>query len=162
MYKTGHSPIKEKMKQLNSPLSGEMSGHVCYADDFYGYDDAMYVGLRLLRVLSNENTSLNELISEYPKTITTPETRINVEERRKFEIIDEIKNRLKHINGVIIDIDGIRVENDIGWFLIRASNTQNQLTCRAEALNKEDLQNLTTQIENQLKLSGIDFIFNHE
>ena len=63
---------------------------------------------------------------------------------------------------MIIDIDGIRVENDIGWFLIRASNTQNQLTCRAEALNKEDLQNLTTQIENQLKLSGIDFIFNHE
>ena len=162
MFKTGHSPIKEKMKQINSPLSGEMSGHVCYADDFYGYDDAMYVGLRLLRVLSNEDISLNELISEYPKTITTPETRINVEERRKFEIIDEIKNRLKHISGVIIDIDGIRVENDIGWFLIRASNTQNQLTCRAEALNKEDLRNLTSQIENQLKLSGIDFKFNHE
>ena len=162
MFKTGHSPIKEKMKQINSPLSGEMSGHVCYADDFYGYDDAMYVGLRLLRVLSNENTSLNGLISEYPKTITTPETRINVEERRKFEIIDEIKNRLKHIDGEIIDIDGIRVENNLGWFLIRASNTQNQLTCRAEALNKEDLRNLTSQIENQLKLSGIDFIFNHE
>ena len=139
MFKTGHSPIKEKMKEVKSPLSGEMSGHVCYADDFYGYDDAMYVGLRLLRILSNEEISLNELIGLYPKTISTPETRIDVDEIRKFEIIDEIKNRLKDIDGKIIDIDGIRVENDKGWFLIRASNTQNQLTCRAEALNKDDL-----------------------
>jgi len=162
MFKTGHSPIKEKMKELNSPLSGEMSGHVCYADDFFGYDDAMYVALRLLRILSNENISLNELIEEYPKTIATPETRVDVEEKRKFEIIDEIKYRLKDIKGKVIDIDGIRVENDIGWFLIRASNTQNQLTCRAEALNKENLSNLTGLIENQLKLSGIDFKFNHE
>ena len=162
MYKTGHSPIKEKMKEINSPLSGEMSGHVCYADDFYGYDDAMYVSLRLLRILSNENTSLNELISAYPKTINTPEIRIDVEEKRKFEIIDEIKNRLKDVNEDIIDIDGIRVENDKGWFLIRASNTQNQLTCRAEALNKEDLYNLINKIENQLKLIVVDFKFNHE
>ena len=162
MFKTGHSPIKEKMKEVSSPLSGEMSGHVCYADDFYGYDDAMYVGLRLLRILSNENISLNELMLAYPKTTATPETRINVEEKRKFEIIDEIKNRLKDINGEVINIDGIRVENDKGWFLIRASNTQNQLTCRAEALNKEDLCDLTNLIENQLKLSGVDFTFNHE
>lgn len=162
MFKTGHSPIKEKMKDLNSPLSGEMSGHVCYADDFFGYDDAMYVGLRLLRILSNENTSLNELIAEYPKAIATPETRVDVEEKRKFEIIDEIKYRLKDIKGEVINIDGIRVENDIGWFLIRASNTQNQLTCRAEALNKENLSNLTDMIENQLKISGVNFKFNHE
>ena len=162
MYKTGHSPIKEEMKKLQSPLSGEMSGHVCYADDFYGYDDALYVGLRLLRILSNENTSLNELISAYPKTTATPETRIDVEEKRKFKIIDEIRNRLMDVNGEIISIDGIRIENDKGWFLIRASNTQNQLTCRAEALNKEDLYELTDLIENQLKLSGVDFTFNHE
>ncbi len=162
IFKTGHSPIKEKMKEINSPLSGEMSGHVCYADDFYGYDDAMYVGLRLLRILSSESLSLNELIALYPKTIATPETRINVEEKRKFEIVDEIKNRLKGINGIVINIDGIRVENDSGWFLIRASNTQNQLTCRAEALEKDNLFKLTNLIENQLKLSGVNFKFNRE
>ena len=161
MFKTGHSPIKEKMKELNSPLSGEMSGHVCYADDFFGYDDAIYVGLRLLRILSKENFSLNELISLYPKTITTPEIRIDVQEIRKFEIIEEIKNRLKETEDNMIDIDGIRVENNLGWFLIRASNTQNQLTCRAEALNNNNLLHLIHLIENQLKLSGIDFKFNY-
>ena len=160
MYRTGHSPIKEKMKKINSPLSGEMSGHVCYADDFYGYDDALYVGLRLLRILSNEEKSLNELISVFPKTIATPETRFDVLEARKFQIIDEIKDRLENISGKIIDIDGIRVENDLGWFLIRASNTQNQLTCRAEALNKNDLIILTSIIEEQLLLSGVNFKFN--
>ena len=162
IFKTGHSPIKEKMKEINSPLSGEMSGHVCYADDFYGYDDAMYVGLRLLRILSSESSSLNELMTLYPKTIATPETRITVEEKRKFEIIDEIKKRLKNIKGIVIDIDGIRVENDTGWFLIRASNTQNQLTCRAEAFDKDSLLNLTNLIEKQLKLSGMNFKFNRE
>ncbi|MDP6784719.1 MAG: phosphomannomutase/phosphoglucomutase [Alphaproteobacteria bacterium] len=160
MFKTGHSPIKEKMKEVKSPLSGEMSGHICYGDDFFGYDDAMYVGLRLLRILSNEEISLNELMGLYPKTTATPEIRVDVEEIRKFEIIDEIKNRLKDIKGKIIDIDGIRVENDKGWFLIRASNTQNQLTCRAESLNKDDLPDLIKLIENQLKLSGVEFKFN--
>ena len=83
-----------------------------------------------------------------------------IDEIRKFEIINEIKNRLKDIKGKIIDIDGIRVENDKGWFLIRASNTQNQLTCRAESLNKDDLSDLMKLIENQLKLSGVEFKFN--
>ena len=162
MFKTGHSPIKEKMKEINSPLSGEMSGHVFYADDFYGYDDAIYVGLRLLRILSNEDFSLNQLIQTYPKTISTPETRIDVDEIRKFKIVDEIIYRLKNIDGEVITIDGIRVQNDKGWFLIRASNTQNQLTCRAEALNKDDLLNLTNIIEKQLKMSGVEFEFSHE
>ena len=162
MYRTGHSPIKEKMKDVNSPLSGEMSGHVCYGDDFYGYDDAMYVGLRLLRILSNEKKSLYDLMSVFPKTIATPETRFDVLESRKFLIIDEIKNRLTNIPGKVIDIDGIRVENELGWFLIRASNTQNQLTCRAEALNKKDLGILTSIIEEQLLLSDVNFKFNLE
>ena len=160
MHRTGHSPIKEKMKEVNSPLSGEMSGHVCYGDDFYGYDDAMYVGLRLLRILSNEKKTLSELMSVFPKSIATPETRFDVLESRKFLIIDEIKSRLVNIEGKVIDIDGIRVENKLGWFLIRASNTQNQLTCRAEALNKNDLAALISTIEEQLLLSGVDFKFN--
>jgi len=162
MFRTGHSPIKEKMKEVNSPLSGEMSGHICYGDDFYGYDDAMYVGLRLLRILSKEKKSLSDLMSIFPKTFSTPETRFDVLESRKFIIIDEIKDRLSGVDGKIIDIDGIRVENSLGWFLIRASNTQNQLTCRAEALNRKDLISLTDVIEKQLLLSGVNFKFTHE
>ena len=142
MSRTGHSPIKEKMKELNSPLSGEMSGHVCYGDDFYGYDDAMYVGLRLLRILANQNKSLSNLIEIYPKTFSTPETRFDVDESRKFIIIDEVKERLKNSNEKIIDIDGVRVESNEGWFLMRASNTQNQLTCRAESTSEAGLMKL--------------------
>ena len=159
MARTGHSPIKEKMKELNSPLSGEMSGHVCYADDFFGYDDAMYVALRLLRILGNQSKKLSDLIGEYPTTYSTPETRFDVEEIRKFAIIDEIKERLLNIEGEVIDIDGIRVQNSLGWFLIRASNTQNQLTCRAEALSKKNLLSLIKVIEDQLSLSGVTYTF---
>ena len=159
MSRTGHSPIKEKMKELNSPLSGEMSGHVCYGDDFYGYDDAMYVGLRLLRILANQNNSLSDLIEVYPKTYSTPETRFDVDESRKFIIIDEIKERLKKLDEKIIDIDGVRVENNDGWFLMRASNTQNQLTCRAESISEIGLQKLIHIIEYQLSLSGVTYKF---
>ncbi len=159
MERTGHSPIKEKMKKIKSPLSGEMSGHVCYGDDFYGYDDAMYVGLRLLRILSNENLSLNEIINKYPKSFSTPETRFDVDETKKFKIIEEIKERLFSFEGNIIDIDGIRVETEEGWFLMRASNTQNQLTCRVESTSMEGLKKLINVVENQLALSNVDFKF---
>ena len=162
MARTGHSPIKEKMKELNSPLSGEMSGHICYADDFFGYDDAMYVALRLLRILSNQSKKLSDIIGKYPATYSTPEIRFDVEEIRKFAIIDEIKERLKNTEGEVINIDGIRVQNKLGWFLIRASNTQNQLTCRAEALNRSDLISLTNLIQEQLQLSGVEYRFTHE
>ncbi len=159
MSKTGHSPIKEKMKQLKSPLSGEMSGHVCYSDDFYGYDDAMYVALRLLRILGNQNKKISDLISVYPKTFSTPETRFDVDEERKFQIINEVKKRLINSPGRVIDIDGIRVESSDGWFLMRASNTQNQLTCRAEATSRESLEILVKTIEDQLEISGINYKF---
>ena len=157
VYRTGHSLIKEKMKELNSPLSGEMSGHVCYSDDFYGYDDAMYVALRLLRILGSQKRTLNELISQYPKTYSTPEVRIDVDEKRKFNIIKEIKERFKNSKDEIIDIDGIRVQNSLGWFLIRASNTQNQLTCRLESTTKENLLLLKKVVEDQLVRCGVNY-----
>ncbi len=159
MERTGHSPIKEKMKQIKSPLSGEMSGHICYGDDFYGYDDAMYVALRLIRILSNQEKKLSEIINKYPKTFSTPETRFDVEEIKKFKIIEDIKKRLSDFSGKIIDIDGIRVETNDGWFLMRASNTQNQLTCRVESVTKSGLRKLIKIVEEQLKLSHVDFKF---
>ena len=140
-------------------LSGEMSGHVCYGDDFYGYDDALYVALRLIRILSNQNESLFDLVDKFPKTFSTPEVRFDVDETKKFLIIEEIKERIKNTEGKIIDIDGIRVENNDGWFLMRASNTQNQLTCRAESTSQEGLKSLIAIIENQLSLSGVNYKF---
>ena len=121
--------------------------------------DAMYVALRLLRILCNQEKSLNDLINIYPKTYSTPETRFDVDETKKFLIIEEIKERIKNTEGKIIDIDGIRVENDDGWFLMRASNTQNQLTCRAESTSQEGLKSLIAIIENQLSLSGVNYKF---
>ena len=159
MERTGHSPIKEKMKELKSPLSGEMSGHVCYGDDFYGYDDALYVALRLIRILSNHNESLFDLVNKFPKTYSTPEVRFDVEEIKKFKIIDDIKNRLSNYSGKIIDIDGIRLETEEGWFLVRASNTQNQLTCRVESTSSSGLKKLINILEDQLKLSDINYKF---
>jgi len=159
MCKTGHSIIKDKMKELNSPLSGEMSGHVMYKDNFYGYDDAMYVALRFLQVLSKKDQSLSKIMERYPKTYSTPETRFEVDETRKFSIVEEISDRLSKKNVKILDIDGVRVENKDGWWAIRASNTQNALTVRAEAVNLTILKKMTQNIENELKLSGVDFKF---
>ena len=104
-------------------------------------------------------TIFNRAISEFPKTYSTPETRIDVEEIRKFEIINEIKDRLKNSEDKIIDLDGIRVQKSLGWFLIRASNTQNQLTCRAESTNKNNLAALLKELEEQLLLSGVSYKF---
>ena len=109
--------------------------------------------------ISNQNNSLSDLINIYPKTFSTPETRFDVDESRKFIIIDEVKERLKKEDKKIIDIDGVRVEDEDGWFLIRASNTQNQLTCRAESISEEGLHKLIVIIENQLSLSGVTYKF---
>tara|TARA_Y100000590_G_scaffold105554_1_gene120096 strand:- start:8039 stop:9454 length:1416 start_codon:yes stop_codon:yes gene_type:complete len=159
MYKTGHSVIKDKMEEIDSPLSGEMSGHIMYKDNFYGYDDAMYVALRFLQILSKKNESLSVIMNTFPKTASTPETRFDVDESRKFKIIEEIKDRLSNMNLKVVNIDGVRVENDNGWWGIRASNTQNALTVRAEAINDNYLLKMKENIENQLKLSGVNFKF---
>ncbi len=159
MYKTGHSIIKDKMQEINSPLSGEMSGHIMYKDDFLGYDDALYVSLRFLRILSKQKQQLSRIINKYPKTFSTPETRFDVDESRKFKIVEEIKNRLIQTNLKLTTIDGVRVDADDGWWGIRASNTQNALTVRAEAYNLNALAIMKKNIENQLKQSGVKFKF---
>ena len=108
---------------------------------------------------SNQSLSLSELIDLYPKTFSTPETRFDVDEYRKFIIIDEVKERLKKEDKKIIDIDGVRIENEDGWFLMRASNTQNQLTCRAESISEKGLLKIIEIIEDQLSLSGVSYKF---
>ena len=159
MYKTGHSVIKDKMEDLKSPLSGEMSGHVMYKDDFFGFDDAMYVALRFIQILSRKNETLSDIMSKYPKTYSTPETRFNVNESRKFKIVEEILERLSSRNLKVISIDGIRVETKNGWWGIRASNTENALTVRAESVHESELDNMKKNIEYELKLSGVEFKF---
>jgi len=159
MYKTGHSVIKDKMEELDSPLSGEMSGHIMYKDNFFGYDDAMYVALRFLQIISKKRIPLSEIVNQYPKSYSTPETRFKVIESRKFEIVKEIIERLSKENLKVISIDGVRVENNEGWWGIRASNTENALTVRAEALSEESLKKMKKNIENQLKLSNVNFNF---
>jgi phosphomannomutase len=157
MWKTGHSLVKAKMKELKAPLAGEMSGHIFFADKNYGYDDGIYAAVRLLNILAHSNKSLDALFDAMPKAYNTPEMRIECTEERKFAIIDEIKARL-HADGVNFnDTDGVRVMLPQGWWLLRASNTQAALVARAEAKNEADLPPLVEKIKATLAASGVAF-----
>lgn len=157
MCATGHSLIKSKMLELGSPLAGEMSGHIFFADKYFGYDDAIYAAIRLLTILSNSDQSLSQMYDDLPKTLITPELRIDCSEERKFNVIDEIQNRLSRAEDITVyDIDGVRVESKEGWWLIRASNTQSILVARCEATNEDGLSFLKDQIRQHLVASGID------
>jgi phosphomannomutase len=157
MSRTGHSLIKTLMAETGAPLAGEMSGHVFFADRYYGYDDALYAAVRLLSVVGGSDTSLAEMRDAMPVTINTPELRIDCPEERKFAVIDEVRERLKSVNGVTVnDIDGVRVTSDDGWWLLRASNTQAVLVGRCEAADKAGLERLITELRRQLRSSGID------
>ncbi|GAJ07402.1 unnamed protein product, partial [marine sediment metagenome] len=140
MYKTGHSLIKAKMKAENSPLAGEMSGHVFFADRYYGFDDAIYASLRLLEIISSGN-KLSELAARVPKYFATPEIRIETTDEKKFKIVEKLKAELSG-SYKIIDIDGVRVDFPDGWGLIRASNTQPVLVLRFEAKTKQRLEEI--------------------
>jgi phosphomannomutase/phosphoglucomutase len=140
MYKTGHSLIKAKMKMENAPLAGEMSGHIFFADRYYGYDDAIYAALRLLEILSR-GEKLSDLASRVPKYYSTPEIRIDTTDAAKFKIVEQLKSFFKRSYRVI-DIDGVRVDFDDGWGLVRASNTQPALVLRFEARTKERLEEI--------------------
>jgi len=160
MWKTGHSLIKSKMKEVSSPLAGEMSGHVFFADEYYGYDDALYAGVRLIAAAARLGKSVTELKSAMPPMLNTPEMRFQVDESRKFAAIDEVKQRLSG-NGAgegvhVDDTDGVRVTSKDGWWLLRASNTQDVLVARAESDSQEGLDQLMHQIDEQLAASGLE------
>jgi phosphomannomutase len=156
MWKTGHSLIKSKMKETGSPLAGEMSGHVFFADDYYGYDDALYAGVRLIAASARLGKTVSELRSAMPNMLNTPELRFQVDESRKFAAIDEVKERLKGAGAEVNDTDGVRVSTPDGWWLLRASNTQDVLVARAESDSQEGLDRLLAQIDEQLAASGLE------
>lgn len=160
MWKTGHSLIKSKMKETGAPLAGEMSGHIFFADDYYGYDDALYAGVRLIAASARLGKSVTELKSAMPAMVNTPELRFQVDESRKFAAIDEVRQRLSETSGqsdIEVDAtDGVRVTTPDGWWLLRASNTQDVLVARAESESEEGLARLMAQIDEQLALSGLE------
>ena len=156
MWKTGHSLIKSKMKQTHAPLAGEMSGHVFFADTYYGYDDALYAAVRLMAASARLGESVTELRSAMPDVLNTPEMRFQVDESRKFAAIDEVKQRLAGTGAQVDATDGVRVTTDDGWWLLRASNTQDVLVARAESQTEEGLARLMTQIDEQLEASGLE------
>ena len=156
MWKTGHSLIKSKMKETGAPLAGEMSGHIFFAHDYYGFDDGIYAGVRLIRAVSRLGGSLTQLRSAMPPMINTPEMRFQVDESRKFPVVKEVLERLAASGAQVNDTDGARVNTQDGWWLLRASNTQDVLVARAEAKSEEGLARLMDQIDEQLALSGLE------
>ncbi|GMN14544.1 phosphoglucomutase/phosphomannomutase PgmG [Altererythrobacter sp. MTPC7] len=156
MWKTGHSLIKSKMKETGAPLAGEMSGHVFFADTYYGYDDALYAGIRLMTASANLGRSVTELRGAMKPMVNTPEMRFQVDEERKFAAIEEVKARLANSPANVDGTDGVRVTTDDGWWLLRASNTQDVLVARAESEDEAGLERLMAQIDEQLALSGLE------
>jgi len=155
MWRTGHSLIKSKMAETGAPLAGEMSGHIFYADRYYGYDDALYAAVRVLGILARSDQSLAEFRDSLPAVVNTPELRFPCGDQRKFAVIDEVRARLERAGATLSAIDGVRVKTDEGWWLLRASNTQDVLVARAEARNEEGLERLKGLLVEQLRASGI-------
>ena len=154
MWKTGHSLIKDKMKQEKVTFAGEMSGHIFFADDYYGFDDALYVGLRLLQLLSNTNKKLSELTNQIPKYYSTPEMRLNCKnDNEKFEITNKAIEYFKKKHKCIT-IDGVRIKFKNGWGLVRSSNTQPVIVCRFEAENPKKLEEIKYYVLNKLNEFG--------
>ena len=149
MWKAGHSLIKSKMKEEKALLAGEMSGHMFFADRYFGYDDAIYASLRLLEILTRSGKTITELLKDVPPSFTTPEIRITCPDHIKFKVVDDIRKHFMGIND-IIDIDGVRILFEDGWGLIRPSNTQPVLVLRFEATTEERLQSIKHMVETTM------------
>lgn len=152
MWKAGHSIIKAKMKETGAALAGEMSGHIFFADRFYGFDDATYAGARILEILSNSDKTLSQLLSDLPETFSTPELRVDCSEEKKFEVVKKIAEEFSKTNEVIT-IDGARIVFENGWGLVRASNTQAILVLRFEADTEENLRLIQEKVEARVNAS---------
>ena len=156
MWKAGHSLIKGKMAEVGAPLAGEMSGHIFFGHRYYGFDDAPYAAIRLLSILTQSAESLAQMRDGLPQMLNTPEVRFHCPEDRKVAIVAEVKQRLNGAAGLKVnDIDGIRVQTEDGWWLLRASNTEAALVARCESRTKEGLARLTAGLSEQLNRSGI-------
>jgi phosphomannomutase/phosphoglucomutase len=149
MWKAGHSLIKAKMKETGAVLAGEMSGHLCWADKFYGFDDATYAAARVLEILSKTDKKLSELLSNIPKTFSTPELRVACRDEIKFKVVEKIAEHFSKTNNVIT-IDGARINFENGWGLVRASNTQAMLVLRFEASSESELSSIRAIVETEV------------
>ena len=155
MWRTGHSLIKVKMAETGAPLAGEMSGHIFFKDGYYGFDDALYAAVRLLAILSREHRSLAEMRDALPTAVNTPELRFACTAERKFAVVDEVKARLTKKGATFNDVDGVRVRTADGWWLLRASNTQEVLVARCESADEDGLARLKHELTEQLRASGV-------
>ncbi|MGI9420178.1 MAG: phosphomannomutase, partial [Geminicoccaceae bacterium] len=156
MYKTGHSLIKTVMVEKEAPLAGEMSGHIFYADGFYGHDDALYVAIRLLDILARGDRPLAAWHDDMVPMLNTPELRFDCPDEEKFDAVAKVKANLQDEGADVNAIDGVRVSTADGWWLLRASNTQAVLVARAEARDQEGLERLKAQIAHHLNAVGIE------
>ncbi|MFQ5954923.1 MAG: phosphoglucomutase/phosphomannomutase PgmG [Kiloniellales bacterium] len=161
MWHTGHSLIKAKMAELGAPLAGEMSGHIFFADRYYGYDDALYAALRLIGLVARSDSSLAQMRDALPQPVNTPELRFACDDERKFAVVDEVRWRLEEAAREVSTIDGVRVRTADGWWLLRASNTEPALVARCEAGDVAGLDRLKAELSDQLRESGVgvpDFV----
>jgi len=150
MWKTGHSLIKKKIKEEKALMAGEMSGHIFFADRYFGFDDAIYSSARLLELLSKSEKKLSQMLSELPKTYNTPEIRVYASDEVKFKIVEEVKKDLSQ-KYPIIDIDGVRAIFPEGWGLVRASNTQEALVLRFEGDTEEALRAIEKEVKRAVE-----------
>jgi len=156
MWKTGHSLIKSAMAEMHAPLAGEMSGHIFYADGFYGHDDALYVAIRLLAILARGEETLAARRDRMAPMINTPELRFDCPDEAKFAVVEQVKARLEANGAKVNAIDGVRVTTPDGWWLLRASNTQAVLVARAEGHDEAGLARLKDQIATNLRTVGVE------
>ena len=154
MWKTGHSLIKDKMKETHAPIAGEMSGHMFFSEGFYGHDDALYGAARLLRILADSGKTVRQLLADVPNFVSTPEIRVEVPEEKKFGLVDKAVAHFRSQHDVI-DVDGVRVLFGDGWGLIRASNTQPVLVARYEASSSQRLAAIQGEMEGWLRSQGV-------
>jgi phosphomannomutase len=158
MWKTGHSLVKAKMKETGAKLAGEMSGHIFFSDGYFGYDDGIFSGVRLMNLVAHASETLEQMMDAMPKVFNTPEIRIDTTEEKKFTAVEEIRQRLIASGAQMSEVDGVRVKTAEGWWLARASNTQPAIIVRAEASSAEGLERLTMQLKAQIEASGIAFV----